>query len=100
MALEFRHDVYDYLFAGKGKPSEQKNWTLFQKQDFANAGLPENWNCRYNLHGDGFKMIYPVKIRKFLARSGKCFMKDGEKIVEAPCAYTEKISINFIKVSS
>ena len=27
-------------------------------------------------------------------------MKDGEKIVEAPCAYTEKISINFIKVSS
>ena len=30
--LEFQYDVYDYLFAGKGKPSEQKNWTLFENK--------------------------------------------------------------------
>ena len=49
-------------------------------------------------------MIYPVRITKFLAHSGKRFVKDGGNIVEAACAYTEKMfnfeCINFIKVPS
>ncbi|XP_028418649.1 chromobox protein homolog 8-like [Dendronephthya gigantea] len=100
LTVEFRHDVYNYLFGGKGKAAEQKSWTLFEEQDFVNCGLPNNWNCRYDKHGDGVKMLFPVKMRKFLGRSAKCFVKEGESIVEAPRAYTEKISINFIKVAS
>ena len=33
LTIEFRHDVYNYLFHGKGTPGEQKSWTTFEEGD-------------------------------------------------------------------
>lgn len=45
---EFRHDANNFLFAGKGKPVEQRSWTLFEEQHFSKCKLPTNWNCLYD----------------------------------------------------
>lgn len=100
VTMELRHDVFVFLFGRKGKPAEQKNWTLFEEQDFRKCKLPLNWSSVHDLHGDGVKVRFPIKMRAFLGRTPKNYHKDVNKIVEAPRAYIEKISINFIRIAS
>jgi hypothetical protein len=100
VTVEFRHDVYNFLFAGKGKPAEQMHWTLFEEHDLSKCKLPPNWNCLFDMHGDGVWMKFPVKMRKFLQRSPPNFQRKADSIVEAPRSYTGKISICFIKLPS
>ena len=97
---EFRHDANNFLFAGKGKPVEQRSWTLFEEQHFSKCKLPTNWNCLYDQHVDGVKMRFPVKMRTFLGRSPGNFQRQGETIVEVSRSFTVKVSISFIKVPS
>jgi hypothetical protein len=90
--------VYKSLFQGVGKVAQQKHWTLFESADFHHCKLPENWNYLLNQHGDGIRMMFPVKMRTFLGRSPNNYEKEGEQMVEIPRQYVEKISLIFIKV--
>ena len=101
LTIEFRHDVYNYLFHGKGTPAEQKSWTTFEEGDLNLCKLPPNWNCLFDQNGDGVKMMFPIKMRKYLGRSPKNFQRKAgtQSIVEAPRSYVEKISICFAKVA-
>lgn len=100
LTLEFCHDVYKYLFYGKGKDAKEKNWHLFDENDFSKCKLPPSWNCIYDRHGDGVKLRFPLKMRKFLQLSPVTYQRVAENIVEAPRAYIEKITTKFIKVPS
>ena len=48
LSLEFHHDVFKYLFNGKGKKSAEKNWTLYKKKDFVQCTFPLSWNCLFD----------------------------------------------------
>ena len=98
LSIEFRHDVFQFLFHGFGKAAKQKQWILFQSKDFSCCKFPDNWNYLFNHHGDGVKMRFPVKMRTFLSRSPKNFTKHGEQMVEVPQSYVEKISLIFVKI--
>lgn len=100
VSLEFRHDVFKYLFCGKGRTAAEKNWTLLEETDFNKCKLPINWSCIFDSHGDGIMVRFPVKVRKYLTLSPKSYEKVGDKIVEMPRAYIEKLSIKFVKVPS
>lgn len=100
ITMEFRHDVYKYLFQEKGREAKEKNWRLFDAKDFSKCKLPPNWNCKYDKHGDGVEIKFPLKMRKFLQLSPITYQRVAEDIVEAPRAYIEKITIKFVKVSS
>lgn len=91
--MEFRHDVFKYLFHNKGRKSPEKYWTLYEEGDFSKCQLPNLWNCVFDKHGDGHRMRFPVKMRTLLGRSPKSHEKLGDKVVE-------KVSIKFIKVPS
>ncbi|CAB4031911.1 Hypothetical predicted protein [Paramuricea clavata] len=99
ISIDFRHDVYKFLFVGKGKQAEQRGYILFEENDFSKCRLPKYWNCLFDQHGDGIKINFPVKMRHFLARSRKSFVRKGGRMVEVPCALTEKISLTFVKVA-
>ena len=100
LTLEFHHDVYKYLFNGKGRDAKEKNWGLFEENYFSRCKLPPNWNCICDKHGDGVKLRFPLKMRKFLQLSSMTYQRVAEDIVEAPRAYIEKITIKFVKVPS
>ena len=99
LSIEFRHDVFQFLFHGFGKAAEQKQWTLFESKDFSRCKFPDNWNYLLNHHGDGVKTRFPVKMRTFLSRSLKSNTKHGEQMVEVPQSYVEKISLIIVKIS-
>ena len=100
LTLEFRHDVFKYLFRDRGRKSQDKNWTLYAEGDFIKCQLPSKWCCLFDKHGDGTRVKFPVKIMTLLSLSPKSHEKVGGRIVERPRVYIEKISIKFIKVSS
>ena len=100
VCLEFRHDVFKFLFCGRGGAAPEKNWTLLEETDFNKCKLPNNWSHIFDIHGDGVMIRFPLKVRKYLTLSPKSHQKVGDKIVEVPRAYMEKISIKFVKVPS
>ncbi|XP_031551421.1 uncharacterized protein LOC116288732 [Actinia tenebrosa] len=101
ITLEFRHDVFKYLFHGKGeKRKEERNWTIYREEDFLRSQLPKNWNGIYDRHGDGVKIMFPIKMRTFLGMSPKGFHSSGNKIVEMPRLHTEKLSIKFVRITN
>ena len=100
ISLEFRHDVFKYLFNGKGRLAKDKNWQLYEENDFSMCKLPSNWNCLFDKHGDGVKIMFPVKMRTFLSPSPKTYQMVAEAIVEAPRTYPEKLSVDFVKVAA
>lgn len=74
---------------------------LYEENDFVRCKLPHSWSCLYDQHGDGSRIRFPVKMRKFLTQSPKSFYRvNDDAIVEAPRAYTEKTSIKFIKITA
>ena len=100
VCLEFRHDVFKYLFHGRGRAAAEKNWTLLEEMDFNKCKFPNNWSRIFDSHGDGVMIRFPLKVRKYLTMSPKSYHKAGDKIVEMPRAHMEKISIIFVKVPS
>jgi hypothetical protein len=100
LTLEFRHDVYGFLFNGKGMPAEQRGWMLFEESYFEKCKLPPSWFCIHDQHGDGTKVRFPVKMRTFLGHSPRNFSNKGGEIVELPRSFIEKMSIKFIKIAS
>ena len=100
LTLEFRDVVYKYLFYGKESRSKEKNWCLFDENDFNKCKLPPNWNCICDKHGHGVKFRFPLKMKKFLQLSPMTYQRVAEDIVKAPRAYIEKITIKFVEVPS
>ena len=101
LSLEFQHDAYKYLFRGKGRTAEEKNWNSFYENDFCTCRLStNNWNSIYDQHEDGVKITFPLKLRIFFQLSPRTYKRVGQTIVEAQRAIIEKVSIKFIQVPS
>ncbi|XP_067026391.1 uncharacterized protein [Acropora muricata] len=56
ITMEFIHDVFKYLFHSKGRKSPDENWTLYEQGDFSKCQIPNQWNCVFDKHGDGYRM--------------------------------------------
>ena len=96
LTVEFRQDVYLYLFGCKGY--QQGKWRVLEKDDFlAQYFYPNQWDSFLDQHGQGTKVYYPVKVRHYISRSPKGFIRNSN-ITEAARAYQEKFSIQMVKV--
>lgn len=93
--IPFRHDVFQYLFRGKGKKSQDFGNVLLEKQDFSNCSLPIDWDRLLDSLGDGTLVEFPIKVRLFMSRSPKNHTVSKEKaIISSPRYFIEKLSIN------
>ena len=100
VSLEFRHNIFKHLFYGKGKIPEERNWMLYEKNDFVRCKLPDKWSCLYDQHGDEPRINFPIKMRTFLTQSPKTYHRVNDVIAEVSTAYTEKNSIRFIEITA
>lgn len=60
-AIPFRHDVFQYLFRGKGKKSQDLGNLLLEKQDFFRCSFPRAWDKLLGTLGDVIKADFPKK---------------------------------------
>ena len=99
VTVEFREDVFRFLFKTRG--IKQGNWQLLQQGDFSPTFFPLDWHCVLDLHGQGTKMLFPVKIKQFIAWSPKHFHATANgNVAESARAFQEKVSLSFIKVAA
>lgn len=99
LTIEFRQDVFSFLFAGKGR--KDGLWLLLEKEDFQAVYFPDNWDNLLDLHGQGTKVHFPVKVRHFISWSpAQHVVDESGNVVPSPRSYLKKMSFSFIKLAA
>lgn len=99
VTLNFRHDVFKYLFLKRGKDLKYGKWIVYDLNDFSKCKLWKEWYCIFDQHGDGSKAHFPIKMRYFLGKTPKShYCHHTGKIKECDPMYIEKISLRFVKI--
>ena len=75
-------------------------WLVLRKRDFQVTFFSDQWDYLLDMHGQGVKIHFPIKIRHFISWSCKRYLNDAETITEGTRSYLEKLSLNFIKVAA
>jgi len=74
-------------------------WLFYDLNDFSKCKFPPEWSSAYDMHGDGPKLHFPVKMRYFLGRSPKThFCDNNGNVKECNNMYIEKVSLQFTKI--
>ena len=76
----FWHDVFNYLFEGKG--TKINNYTMLEKGDFRRCAFPNEWDQLVDKLGDGVKIEFPVKFRLFISQGPKSHTMTAWEIKE------------------
>ena len=100
LTVEFRGDVFCYLFNGKGEKNGM--WQVLERSDFSHHFFPDQWDCLLDPHGQGIKVHFPVKLRHFISWSpkGHTVDRNSGNVIPSTRAFQEKLSMDFIKVAA
>ena len=96
VTITLRGDVYKFLFKTKG--SMQAGWHLLTKEDFPAKYFPLFWDHFADSHGQGIKVMYPMKVRHFISWSPKKYnvLRDHHP---SPRAFQEKFTFSFVRIA-
>ena len=95
--IRFRHDIFQYIFNGKGTKSDDGKYTFLAKNDFVRCAFPEDRDQLVNCLGDGVKVTFPIKARIFLSQSPKKHSSINGQMQQLPRYSVEKLSICCMK---
>ena len=98
LRMEFRHDVYRYIFRNKGLPSRIPGAILLQKEDFQRMMLPSTWSYTLDKRGEGQSVEFPVRAKPVLKRSiQEYIINDCGALVKAPVYIFETVNFYITK---
>ena len=74
--LEFRTDVFRFLFDGKGRTPPNGQGLFYDMDDFDNTFLKDNWYVVYDKLGDGCicSIEFPIRLESKIRWSPKVFL--------------------------
>lgn len=96
VTITLRGDVYRLLFKNKG--FFQDGWQLLNQGDFPPQYFPQFWDHLADSHGQGIKVMYPMKVRHFISWSPRKYSVGGEHH-PSPRAFQEKFTFSFVKIA-
>ena len=96
VTTSLRGDVYRFLFKNKG--FIQDGWHLLSQGDFPARYFPTFWDHLADSHGQGIKVMYPMKVRHFISWSPKKYSVEGDHS-PTPRAFQEKFTFSFVRVA-
>ena len=96
VTINFRGDVFRCLFKKKG--SFRDGWQLLDTSAFPTKYFPIFWDHCADSHGQGIKVLYPMKVKHFISWSPKKYSV-GEGHYPSPRAFQEKLTFLFIRVA-
>ena len=100
VVLDMRHDVFQYIFKGKGKPSTRSRCILLERNDFSRCTFYkecEDWDMYVDHLGDGTRVVFPIRAKSFVSWGPKTHKLVDGKVVPKPRYHQEKLSLNFNK---
>lgn len=97
-SVEFRLDVFKFLFDGKGTTSSRTAGKLYNRGDFDSKYFPEGWNTVCDKLGDGCEIEFPVQMDIHIKYGPKCYLKDSEGSFSLkPRSFSEVVIVTISK---
>ena len=94
LELEFRTDIFRFLFHGKGKTPPTGRGLFYDLQDFDTTYFSDNWYIVYDKLGDGCRIDFPVRLESKIKWSSIVYNFDGSV---KPRIFTEMIFVTLVK---
>lgn len=98
--VEFRLDVFNFLFDGKGRDPNVESGTLYDKEDFDSAYFPDDWWIVLDRHGDSCCIDFPVRLGPTLLHrpGGRHYTRRSDgKLIEKPRYFSEVVFVTLVK---
>lgn len=97
-SVDFRIDVFNFLFNGKGNMPPSGRGNFFELTDFSNLYFPADWYVVYDKLGNGCKVVFPVRLESKVKYSSPVYSKKSDgSIVLMPKSFTEMIYVSLVK---
>ena len=78
-SVDFRVDVFNFLFSGKGSVPPSGRGNFFELADFSNVYFPAGWYVVYDKLGDGCKVVFPVRLESKIRYSSPVYSSPHTK---------------------
>ena len=93
--LEFRTDVFRFLFNGKGRNPPKGRGLFYDADDFDRTYFTDDWCVAYDKLGDGCAIDFPIRLDSKIRSSPKVFSADG---TVKPRIFSEIICVTLVKM--
>ena len=98
-SLEFRMDVFRFLFSDKGTTPPTGRGKFYELEEFSSAYFPAGWHIVYDRLGDGCRVDFPIRLESKLKWSSTVYSKqDDGTLLPKPRTFTEMIYVSLVKV--
>lgn len=92
--MEIRHDVFNYIFRGRGRPSTKSGCILSEKNDSNRCSFFKecnDWNIYTDNLGDGTQVVFPIRATALVSLAPQTHKLVEGKLVPKPRYHLEKI---------
>ena len=93
--LEFRTDVFRFLFNGKGRNPPKGRGLFYDMNDFDTTYFKDDWYLAYDRLGDGCTIDFPIRLESKIRWSPKVYNADG---TVKSRIFSEIICVTLVKV--
>ena len=95
MEVEFRTDVFKFLFKDKGSKPPRGRGLFYFLEDFDSTYFSDDWYIVYDKLGDGCKVDFPVRLESKVKWSSAVHTSNGSVKRRI---FTEIISVTLVKI--
>ena len=92
--VEFRSDVFRFLFNGKGRNTPTGRGLFYNIEDFDGTYFENDWYIAYDRLGDGCSVDFPIKLESKIRWSPIVYNSDGSTKSRI---FNEIISVTLVK---
>lgn len=94
MVIDMDHDVFRYLFKGKGYPSNLAGSIMLQKEHFSRMPLPDSWNYCLDAVGEGDEVDFPIRAKALVRKSSLKYVLNKNRVLAKCPLYVIEV-VNF-----
>ena len=99
ITVNFRTDVFRFLFRDKGTPYEHGPGYLYNLEDFDASYFPHNWHKIHDRLGDGCEVKFPIRLHNKLKWDATVHIRDEttDCLVQKKKTFDEVCTIWLVK---
>lgn len=95
--VNFRIDVFQFLFHGKGNAVCGSHSFSYSEEDFSSEYFPSNWFIIHDKLGSGCKVVFPVLLFSSVKFSPVTYLMSDTTPIPQHRDFAETVSVTLVK---
>lgn len=100
LRIEFRSDVFRFLFGGKGKDINKRKGREYSKDDFDESYFAIDWFKCYNIYQECSYIDFPIIMYTYIKYSPLTYIKTDAEFIECNKDFKEMVYVVLVKKRS